>query len=150
MLISDNIARLIEKMLDDGGGLAELRRNDLASQIGCVPSQINYVITSRFTPERGYITESRRGGGGYIKIVRVNMTSNEYLMHFFQAIGDSVDENEARGYLLNLRDKGLVTDREARIINAALNASVPDRLTREENNKIRADVFRHIILALLV
>ena len=71
MLISDNIARLIEKMLDDGGGFAELKRNDLASQLGCVPSQINYVITSRFTPERGYITESRRGGGGYIKIVRV-------------------------------------------------------------------------------
>ena len=52
MLISDNIARLIEKMLDDGGGFAELKRNDLASQLGCVPSQINYVITSRFTPER--------------------------------------------------------------------------------------------------
>ena len=74
MLISDNIARLIEKMLDDGGGFAELKRNDLASQLGCVPSQINYVITSRFTPERGYITESRRGGGGYIKIVRVKLS----------------------------------------------------------------------------
>lgn len=67
MLISDNIARLIEKMLDDGGGFAELKRNDLASQLGCVPSQINYVITSRFTPERGYITESRRGGGRIYK-----------------------------------------------------------------------------------
>ena len=71
MILSDHIAKLIEQMLEDGGGTTEVRRNDLAAKIGCVPSQINYVITSRFTPERGYVTESRRGGGGYIRIVRV-------------------------------------------------------------------------------
>ena len=65
MRISDTIALLIEQMLNDGGGTAELKRNDLAEKLGCVPSQINYVITSRFTPDRGYIIESRRGGGGY-------------------------------------------------------------------------------------
>ena len=70
MILSDHIARLIEEMLEEGGGSAEVRRNDLAAQIGCVPSQINYVITSRFTPEHGYVTESRRGGGGYIRIFR--------------------------------------------------------------------------------
>ena len=64
MLLSDHIARLINEMLEEGGGQAEVRRNDLAAKLGCVPSQINYVITSRFTPERGYVTESRRGGGG--------------------------------------------------------------------------------------
>ena len=96
MIISDQIAKIIEEMLDRSGGTAEVRRNDLASQIGCVPSQINYVITSRFTPERGYIIESRRGGGGFIRIVRVRMTANEYLMHFFHAIGDEIDAREAR------------------------------------------------------
>ena len=55
MLISDYIAQIIEEMLEDGGGKTEVRRNDLASKLGCVPSQINYVITSRFTPEKGYI-----------------------------------------------------------------------------------------------
>lgn len=150
MLISDNIARLIEQMLDDGGGLAELRRNDLATRLGCVPSQINYVITSRFTPERGYITESRRGGGGYIRIVRVNMTGNEYLMHFFHAIGDSIDENEGRAYVMNLRDKGLVSEREARLIASALSADSLDSVPRENKNKVRADILRHIILTLLV
>ena len=149
MLISDNIERLIEKMLDDGGGLAELRRNDLASQLGCVPSQINYVITSRFTPERGYITESRRGGGGYIRIVRVNMTGNEYLMHFFQVIGDSVDEKEARAYLINLRDNGLITDREARLIASAVSSGALGKLDKDEKNKVRADILRHVILTLL-
>ena len=102
MLLSDTIALLIEQMLDEGSGRAELRRNDLASQLGCVPSQINYVITSRFTPERGYMTESRRGGGGYIRIVRVPMGKNEYLMHFFHAIGGGLEENVIK----ELRDRG--------------------------------------------
>ena len=150
MLISDNIAKLIEQMLDDGDGLVELRRNDLASRLGCVPSQINYVITSRFTPERGYITESRRGGGGYIRIVRVKMSSNEYLMHFFHAIGDSVDENEARAYLVNLRDHGVIGDREARLIAASVSDAALEKAAKEEKNRIRADILRHVILTLLV
>ncbi|MBR5446913.1 MAG: CtsR family transcriptional regulator, partial [Clostridia bacterium] len=83
MLISDYIASVIEEMLNEGGGTTEVKRNDLASRLGCVPSQINYVITSRFTPEKGYIIESKRGGGGYIRIVSAQMTKNEYLMHFF-------------------------------------------------------------------
>ena len=95
MVLSDHIARLIEEMLEEGNGQAEVRRNDLAARIGCVPSQINYVITSRFTPERGYVTESRRGGGGYIRIVRVPMTKSSYLMHFFHAVGEVMEENEA-------------------------------------------------------
>ena len=150
MLISDSIAKMIEQMLDDGDGLVELRRNDLASRLGCVPSQINYVITSRFTPERGYITESRRGGGGYIRIVRVKMSSNEYLMHFFHAIGESLDESEARAYLVNLRDNGVIADREARMIAAALSDASLEKTPKEERNRVRADILRHVILTLLV
>ena len=106
MLLSDHIARLINEMLEEGSGQAEVRRNDLAARLGCAPSQINYVITSRFTPERGYVTESRRGGGGYIRIVRVQMTKNEYLMHFFQAVGKVLSEQEARVYLSVRNDSG--------------------------------------------
>ena len=120
MILSDHIARLIEEMLEEGGGSTEVRRNDLAAKIGCVPSQINYVITSRFTPERGYVTESRRGGGGYIRIVRIKMTKNEYLMHFFQAIGQTLDEAEAKAYLKNLIEHGIMTEREARIAAQAM------------------------------
>nr|MBQ4317783.1 CtsR family transcriptional regulator [Clostridia bacterium] len=87
MGISDMIAEMIEKMLEEGGGNAEIKRNDLAGQIGCVPSQINYVITSRFTPERGYVIESRRGGGGYIRITRKALHKSEYLMHMFASVG---------------------------------------------------------------
>ena len=150
MLISDSIAKMIEQMLDDGDGLVELRRNDLASRLGCVPSQINYVITSRFTPERGYITESRRGGGGYIRIVRVKMSKDEYLMHFFHAIGDSLDENEARAYLVNLRDHGVIAEREARMIAAAMSDAALEKAPKEQRGAIRADLLRHVILTLLV
>lgn len=70
MRISDSVANYILQMLNDENGIAEIQRNELANTLGCVPSQINYVITSRFTPEQGYIVESRRGGGGYIRIIR--------------------------------------------------------------------------------
>ena len=86
-MLADYIAKMIEEMLNEEGGTLELQRNEMASRLGCVPSQISYVISSRFTPERGYIIESRRGGGGCIRIIRKEMGRNEYLMHFFCAIG---------------------------------------------------------------
>ena len=83
MKITDIIAHEILEMLDKAEkGTAEIQRNELASAIGCVPSQINYVITSRFTPEQGYIVESKRGGGGYIRITRVRYDKPTAVMHF--------------------------------------------------------------------
>ena len=71
--MSDIVAQYILHVLEESDGNAEIQRNELAGELGCVPSQINYVITSRFTPEQGYLVESRRGGGGYIRITRVKM-----------------------------------------------------------------------------
>ena len=71
MKMSDVIADFIGEMLSDNGGVAELQRKSLADRFSCVPSQINYVIETRFTPEHGYLVESQRGGGGYIRIVRL-------------------------------------------------------------------------------
>ncbi len=150
MILSDHIARLIEEMLEEGGGSTEVRRNDLAAKIGCVPSQINYVITSRFTPERGYVTESRRGGGGYIRIVRIKMTKNEYLMHFFQAIGQTLDEAEAKAYLKNLIEHGIMTEREARIAAQAMSQSALDKCPAEKRSMVRADILRHILMLLMM
>ena len=73
MMLSQRIARLLEEMLEEANGELSIGRNDLAEKMGCVPSQINYVITSRFTPERGYVVESRRGGGGFIRIKKIEM-----------------------------------------------------------------------------
>ena len=146
MLLSDYIAATIEQMLEEGGGHAELRRNDLAQKLGCVPSQISYVITSRFTPERGYVTDSRRGGGGYIRIVRVQMSRNEYLMHFFQAVGNSVGEKEAVAYLQNLTDHGIMTERESKLAAQAMSEAALDRCPAENRDKLRAEMFRRMLM----
>ena len=110
-------------MLDSNGGILEIKRNDLAEKLGCVPSQINYVITSRFTPEQGYIIESKRGGGGYIRIVRKTMHNDEYLMHFFCAIGENLNEQEANVFLNNLYGQEIISEREFILLSSTLSTS---------------------------
>ena len=149
MMLTDQIAKMIEAMLEEGGGALELQRNEMAPRLGCVPSQISYVLTSRFTPERGYIIESRRGGGGCIRIVRKQMHRDEYLMHFFYAVGEQIEENEAKAYLRNLLDQEIITKREATIINNALSSAALQNVTPEGRNTVRAQIFRHILLSLM-
>ncbi|MBQ7499621.1 MAG: CtsR family transcriptional regulator [Clostridia bacterium] len=141
MFISDSIAKLIEEMLENSDGILELRRNDLADQLGCVPSQINYVIASRFTPAKGYITESRRGGGGYIRIEKIRLSGNEYLMHFFFSIGDKLDGKTALALIRNLHDNGALTERESDVCRGVLSCISSDSQ--------RADAMRQIVMAIM-
>ena len=120
MRISDLVARYIMDMLDENDGGAEIKRNELAETIGCVPSQINYVITSRFTPEQGYIVESRRGGGGYIRITRVQMDKRSAVMHLINLIGDSVDTKTAAAVVKELLTRNLISLPTAKIITSAI------------------------------
>ena len=138
-MISDVIEKLLLQMLTDEGGQLELRRNELAERLGCVPSQINYVITSRFTPERGYVIESRRGGGGYIRITKKMIHNDEYLMHLFCAVGDEIDLKSAALYVVELLERGLVSEREARMLSAVISV-IPD-------DGVRAEALKKAILA---
>ena len=91
MLISDQIAELFDAMLAERDGILEIRRNEMAERLGCSPSQINYVIASRFSPERGYVTVSRRGGGGYIRIERKRFPNGRLtLMHAVLSVGPTI------------------------------------------------------------
>lgn len=148
-MLADMIAQMIEEMLNEGNGTLELQRNEMANRIGCVPSQISYVISSRFTPERGYIIESRKGGGGYIRIVRKQMGKSEYLMHFFCAIGNSIDESEANAYLCNLADTGLISSEGFSIARAALSNGALASIHASNRNAVRAGIFKQIILTLM-
>ena len=148
-MLADQIARMIEEMLEESGGSLELQRNEMAGKLGCVPSQISYVLTSRFTPERGYVIESRRGGGGYIRIVRKEMHRNEYLMHFFYAIGNAIDEREAIAYVQNLEGNGLIQAREAKMIVAAISEASLSDVTPAGRSIVRANIFKHILLSLM-
>lgn len=148
-MLADTIAKIIEEMLDDAGGALELQRNEMANRLGCVPSQISYVITSRFTPEKGYIIESRRGGGGCIRIVRKQMQSDEYLMHFFYAIGNAISEREVLAYLGNLLGNELINKKTYDIIASATSNSALSDLSPEARDIVRAKIFKHTILALM-
>ncbi len=146
MNLSKEIADLIVQMLGDTG-TAEIRRNDLAEQIGCVPSQINYVLSSRFTPENGYIVESRRGGGGYIKITRATYNYETLKMHLINSIGDKIDEKACRANLQNLHARGLLRDEEVSVMYAALRDNTYRDLPPAARDRVRASVFKQMLLA---
>jgi len=149
MLISEKITRMIEEMLNDGNGITEIRRNEFASTVGCVPSQINYVITSRFNKERGYIVESRRGGGGYIRIIRPEMTGSAYLCHMLGCVGDSIDAESAVYLAKDMYSKGIVNEREANIIISVLGNRAAYDLAKDLSDCARAEMLKSIILTLV-
>lgn len=148
MILSEQIARLIEDMLTEQGGTLEIGRNELASKMGCVPSQINYVITSRFTPQKGYIVETRRGGGGYMRISRVQFDKNSYLMQFYNAIGDSIDYESSKVFIRHLTKNNIITPREEQLILAPLSENALTDVRREDRDKMRAVMLKAVVLKL--
>ena len=95
MRLSDLIEQYIKELMSDNDDFTEFGRNELAEYFNCVPSQINYVISTRFSPERGYYVESRRGGGGNIKIRRIDITKDKYIMHVINSIQNVITQQEA-------------------------------------------------------
>ncbi len=146
MRMSEQVARYIMEMLDSCEGIAEIKRNELADQMGCVPSQINYVITSRFTPEQGYLVESRRGGGGYIRITRVQMNGPSAVMHVVNSIGDSVDAGTARMLIVNLADRGNINAPVAQVMLAACSDSALKALPTEYRDTARAGILKQMLI----
>lgn len=148
MRISDSVANYILQMLNEENGIAEIQRNELANALGCVPSQINYVITSRFTPEQGYIVESRRGGGGYIRIIRRQMTKSDSVMHLVNAIGMRLDAATARAMLRNLVEAGIADENTAELMAAALSEQALQPAPRECRDALRAQLFKKMLLVM--
>ena len=145
MGISDLIAGFINDTLQEDG-TAELQRSELASRFNCVPSQINYVISTRFSPERGYIVESRRGGGGYIRIRRVRMDPKQLVMHTVNAIGDAVDLNTAAALLSNLLASGAISERGAHMALAAIGNAALRPVDPQQRDTVRASILKQILI----
>ncbi len=142
MGVSDRIeAFILELMKQERQQQLRIQRNELAQLFGCVPSQINYVISTRFSPERGYMVESRRGGGGYVTIRRVpDERASAYT-------ADTATADEARQIIARLSDAGIINKREAAIMNAA---ALPKTLNgAEDAERIRADILKSMINALM-
>ncbi len=144
--ISDSIESFIHNLLNSENSV-ELKRNELAAYFNCVPSQINYVIQTRFTTERGYIVESRRGGGGHIKITRIHLDNNGMITHVLNSIGDNVDIMTVEAILNNLFINKVLNGNEAKLIMTACSnnalSSISDGAVK---NKVRADIFKNLLL----
>ncbi len=146
MKMSDIIADIILDMFDDDSPTIQIQRNDLASQLGCVPSQINYVITSRFTPEQGYRIESRRGGGGCIYITRAG-TKSTAIMALINSIGTAIDERTATAHVHNLQSQGIIDEKSAKILIAALSQNSYVGVPAEDIQYVRARQFKRMLTA---
>ena len=148
MNISNIIASMISDMLEEDG-CTEIQRNELAQKIGCVPSQINYVISSRFTPEHGYIVESRRGGGGYIRITRADFDINSLKIHLVNSIGQSLEEGVCRAHIKNLYEREIIDEKTAKIMLSALCGNAYRDIPKEYGDTVRASIFKQMILNIL-
>jgi len=124
--LTDRIeAYLMHLLLHSKDGYVEVRRADVADRFACVPSQVTYVLATRFTPERGFLVESRRGGGGYIRIVaRHPRPEPTGLGAVWQRIGESLSAGEADGLLRSLEQGGWLTRREAALMRQMLRQEV--------------------------
>lgn len=145
MNLTNAIADMIFDMLEEKSEI-EFQRNLLAQSLGCVPSQINYVLSSRFTPERGFIVESRRGGGGCIKISRISYNKSSLLDEVLSSVGQRIDEATVKSYLVNLIYHGLLGERDAELILSATSDSVLRVLPYEYRDGIRAAIFKNMLL----
>ena len=147
-LLSDSIEDFIKALMADETPEIEQRRNELAEHFQCAPSQINYVLATRFTPDHGYVIESRRGGGGYIRIVRMASSSREELLQsLYQRIGMSISAGDAAKIIEHLKSEKIVTADEAQLMLAALSPqAVPLPLGMKD--ALCAGTLRSMILAL--
>jgi len=148
MGVSDIIAGFINEVLSDMGGTAELQRAELANKFNCVPSQINYVISTRFSPEHGYIVESRRGGGGYIRIKRVVMGSEMLIMHTVNAIGERVDANTATALINNLCQSDALNNEDARLMVSAIGTNALRPARPIDRDALRASILKQMLIHL--
>lgn len=144
--LSDIIEQFIKELMEENG-VIDLQRNLLAQQFDCSPSQINYVLTTRFNNEKGYIVESKRGGGGYIRIFKVESTKYNLEELLVETIGDSITINKGYDLIDVLEEKGLISEREKNIMKRAISDRALSLIMQEDRNKLRAEILKEMILA---
>jgi len=149
--ISDLIEEFINALIQEAEGTIEIGRNELAGYFNCAPSQINYVLTTRFTTERGYYIESRRGGGGCIRISKINIDKQQYISNILsKEIGQSINKEKAYSFVDFMQKEGYISERESKIIKAAVddnNLSVIPKALRDE---VRASLLKAMLVSALI
>lgn len=147
--ISDIIEQYLKEVLDvSDQDIVEIKRSEIAHKFQCVPSQINYVINTRFTVERGYVVESKRGGGGFIRIIKVQ--SNDYLDLFNQVlamVNERVSQSTAESLIIRLVEEEFITKREAKVMLSVIDNSVLN-VDPHYRDQLRARMLKAMLLAL--
>ena len=147
MRMSDMIEDFIKDLFEEDD-LVEIQRNDLAQKFNCVPSQINYVIATRFKPSQGYYVESKRGGGGSIKIKKVNITKSNYFMHIINSIGESLTAQEVDIFISNFLSYNMVNTIEAKLLKVATSDNVL-KIEQPTRDELRARIFKNMLVNLI-
>jgi transcriptional regulator CtsR len=146
--LSDKIENYLRELIKGYEGEVEIKRNRLADDFNCSPSQINYVLDTRFTLERGYIIESRRGGGGFVRIIKVKLNSkNEAIKNIIKQLEAPLQPKEAKGIVKRLFDNKLISQRDRIILEAAISKKSIG-FNDEEKNSIRTQVLKNTLKAI--
>lgn len=148
MRMSDMIEEFIKDLFNEEDSIIEIQRNDLAQHFNCVPSQINYVIETRFKPSQGYYVESKRGGGGHIKIRKINITKSNYLMHIINNIENYLTSQEVDIFISNFLSYQIITETEAKLLRVATSDNVL-KLSQPTRDEIRARIFKNMLINLV-
>ena len=145
--LSNNIESYIKRKIEESpGNSVIIKRSSLAEKFNCVPSQINYVLSTRFTPEKGYVVKSRRGGSGYIQINRLKISDQELLFKFMnEIIGESISQKEASDFITGIYEENIITEREKDLLLACVHReSIPVSLPARD--KVRAKLLTNVLL----
>ena len=147
----DVIESMIKELLEENNGSATISRSVLAEQANCVPSQITYVLSTRFSTGNGYIVESRRGGGGQITISQIKpLSSDDYLRSLIAATQDNLTQQEAKILLTNAVEVGAIKPREATSIMAAVSDRSLAKVDTDIRSQVRADIFKNALAGLMI
>lgn len=147
--VSDIIEQYLKQVLEHNGSeIVEIKRSEIADKFQCVPSQINYVINTRFTIERGYIVESKRGGGGYIRIIKVTVHEQSDLIdQLLTLIGPKLSQSNAENFIYRLLEEEVISPRESKIMVGMMERSLL-HIELPERDELRAKMMKSFLLSL--
>jgi transcriptional regulator CtsR len=146
--LSEIIEQYIKDMMIDTDEFVEFQRNELAQYFNCVPSQINYVISTRFNPEKGYYVESKRGGGGNIKIKKVDITKDKYIMHIINSVGSNLSQQDVDIFIGNFLEYEIISKEEAKLLKVATSDKVLN-LPVQYKDEVRTRIFKNMLINLI-
>ena len=148
--LSKQIEEYINSLLEqESAGVVEIQRNFLSEYFHCVPSQINYVLSTRFTPVQGYMVETRRGGGGFVRIVSLQLDDDDDLQDaLMDAVGDKLTQSDSEGLTEYLYQQGILSQREMLLFNSMLKDRVMTGLDKNQRDNVRASMMQHMLAML--